>query len=60
MSETSRSAGVHRREFLKILGATGAATTAVGCSSDRVEKLIPYLVHPDDTVTGASNYYPTH
>src|SRR5918911_3877359 len=46
-----------RREFLKILGATGAATAAIGCSSDRVEKLIPYLVQPDETVPDVSNYY---
>ena len=59
MTDTSKSAGVRRRDFLKILGATGAATAAVGCSSDRVEKLIPYLVHPDDTVPGVSNYYAT-
>ncbi|HEU4641733.1 MAG TPA: 4Fe-4S dicluster domain-containing protein [Gemmatimonadaceae bacterium] len=56
MSETSQS-GVRRREFLKILGATGAASAAIGCSSDRVEKLIPYLNHPDETVPGVSNYY---
>src|SRR5919201_1009795 len=46
-----------RRLFLKILGASGAATAAIGCSSDRVEKLIPYLVHPDETVPDVSNYY---
>src|SRR5919201_504111 len=46
-----------RRDFLKILGASGAATAAIGCSSDRVEKLIPYLVHPDETVPGVSNFY---
>src|SRR5919199_1733981 len=46
-----------RREFLKILGASGAATAAIGCSSDRVEKLIPYLVQPDETVPDVSNYY---
>ncbi|MDQ8154519.1 MAG: twin-arginine translocation signal domain-containing protein [Gemmatimonadota bacterium] len=35
--------GVKRRDFLKVLGVTGAATTMVGCSSDQVEKLIPYV-----------------
>jgi molybdopterin-containing oxidoreductase family iron-sulfur binding subunit len=59
MSEPTQSSGVRRRDFLKILGATGAATAAVGCSSDRVEKLIPYLNHPDNTVPGVSTYYAT-
>src|SRR6185312_6137581 len=57
MTETSTPAGVHRREFLKILGATGAATAAIGCSTDRVDKLIPYLNNPDETVPMVSNYY---
>ncbi|HEU4565664.1 MAG TPA: molybdopterin-dependent oxidoreductase, partial [Gemmatimonadaceae bacterium] len=59
MSDTQQSSGVRRREFLKILGATGATTAVVGCSSDRVEKLIPYLNHPDNTVPGVSTYYAT-
>ena len=57
MSETSTPSGVRRREFLRILGATGAATAAVGCSSDRVAHLIPYLNQPDETVPMVSNYY---
>ncbi|MHB1224959.1 MAG: molybdopterin-dependent oxidoreductase [Gemmatimonadaceae bacterium] len=59
MSTETGSAGVKRRDFLKVLGATGAAGAMVGCSSDRVEKLIPYLVNPDHTVAGVSNYYAT-
>ena len=51
--------GVKRREFLKVVGATGAAATAVGCSSEHVEKLIPYFVSPDETVPGVSTYYAT-
>jgi len=57
MSENSTPSGVRRREFLKVLGAGGVATAAIGCSSDRVEKLIPYLNHPDETVPMVSNYY---
>jgi molybdopterin-containing oxidoreductase family iron-sulfur binding subunit len=57
-SETTKS-GVRRREFLKVVGATGAAATAIGCSSERVEKLIPYFVSPDETVPGVSTYYAT-
>jgi molybdopterin-containing oxidoreductase family iron-sulfur binding subunit len=48
---------VKRREFLKVLGSTGAAATAVGCSMERVEQLIPYVVSPDHTVPGVSTNY---
>jgi molybdopterin-containing oxidoreductase family iron-sulfur binding subunit len=51
--------GVKRREFLKVLGVGTAATTMIGCASERVEKLIPYLVSPDQTVPGVSTYYAT-
>ena len=50
---------VKRREFLKVLGAGTAATTMLGCASEKVEKLIPYLVSPDQTVPGVSTYYAT-
>ena len=59
MSTETGSAGVKRRDFLKVLGATGAATTLVGCTSENVGKLIPYVVSPDNTVPGVSNYYAT-
>jgi molybdopterin-containing oxidoreductase family iron-sulfur binding subunit len=59
MSEEHPATAVKRREFLKVLGATGAATTMIGCSPERVERLIPYLVSPDETVPGVSNYYAT-
>src|SRR5262245_4697138 len=52
------SSAVKRREFLKVLGATGAAAT-VGCTSENVGKLIPYVVSPDETVPGVSTYYAT-
>lgn len=52
-------AAVKRREFLKVLGVSSAATAAVGCGTSSVEKLIPYLVSPDNTVPGVSNYYAT-
>ncbi|HJR63916.1 MAG TPA: molybdopterin-dependent oxidoreductase [Gemmatimonadaceae bacterium] len=59
MSDAPPPSAVRRREFLKVLGVTGAATAAVGCTSDAVEKLIPYVVSPDQTVPGVSNYYAT-
>ncbi|MDA1080419.1 MAG: 4Fe-4S dicluster domain-containing protein [Gemmatimonadetes bacterium] len=48
---------VRRRDFLKVLGVGGAAAATVGCYSDQVEKLIPYVASPDNTVPGVSTYY---
>ena len=59
MSNDTGSKGVKRRDFLKVLGTAGAAVTTVGCSTDKVAKLIPYLVHPDQTISGVSTYYTT-
>ena len=57
--EQPKRDGVKRRDFLKVLGAAGAATSLVGCAQEKVEKLIPYLVSPDNTVPGVSTYYAT-
>jgi Fe-S-cluster-containing dehydrogenase component len=60
MSQEKTANGVKRRDFLKVVGVTTAATTTmVGCTSEKVEKLIPYLVSPDETVPGVSTYYAT-
>jgi Fe-S-cluster-containing dehydrogenase component len=59
MSQKTESNGVRRRDFLKILGASGAAVAAAGCTPEPSGKLIPYLVSPDQTVPGVSNYYAT-
>ncbi|MCC6317663.1 MAG: 4Fe-4S dicluster domain-containing protein [Gemmatimonadaceae bacterium] len=59
MGPDGTTGGVKRRTFLKVLGAAGAATTAVGCTNEQVEKLIPYLESPDQTVPGVSTYYST-
>jgi molybdopterin-containing oxidoreductase family iron-sulfur binding subunit len=58
MSQGTPKAGVKRREFLKVLGASSAAVAAAGCTTD-AGKLIPYLVSPDQTVPGVSTYYAT-
>ena len=56
MSEPTKQ-GVKRREFLKVLGA-GSAAGAAACS-EPTGKLIPYLVSPDQTVSGVSTYFAT-
>jgi anaerobic selenocysteine-containing dehydrogenase/Fe-S-cluster-containing dehydrogenase component len=51
-------APVDRRRFLKVLGVTTAGTAALsGCSTDRVTKLIPYLVQPEEQVPGLATWY---
>ena len=57
MAEESGST-IDRRRFLTVLGTTSAGAAALGgCSTDRVEKLIPYLVQAEDQVPGVATYY---
>jgi molybdopterin-containing oxidoreductase family iron-sulfur binding subunit len=52
--------GVKRRDFLKVVGVSGVAAAAAACyPNDKVEKLIPYVASPDNTVPGVSTYYAT-
>ncbi|HEX9611817.1 MAG TPA: molybdopterin-dependent oxidoreductase [Gemmatimonadales bacterium] len=53
---------MNRRRFLNVLGATGggaAALTACGIGPEPTEKLIPYLVPPEDQIPGTATYYAT-
>ena len=47
-----------RRDFLKLMGIAGSTSLLAGCNLDRnSEKLIPYLVPPDDgVVPGEATY----
>ncbi len=49
--------GIKRRDFLKVIGAGGAGATMFGCSTERVEKLLPYVI-PDEGITpGVATWY---
>src|SRR5207237_2073255 len=53
---------IDRRRFLKVLGVTGAgaaALSACGIVSEPTEKLIPYLIQPEDQSPGTATYYAT-
>jgi len=51
------SDGFKRRDFLKVLGVSGAGAGLVGCSTERVEQLLPYVVPPDDLTPGVATWY---
>jgi len=49
-------AEIDRRDFLKLVGVGAGAAAAAGCS-DHVEKLIPYVVQPEEITPGNPVYY---
>ncbi len=48
---------VQRRDFLKFLGMGAAMTALAACARRPVEKIIPYLVKPEEINIGTANYY---
>jgi anaerobic selenocysteine-containing dehydrogenase/Fe-S-cluster-containing dehydrogenase component len=47
---------IDRRNFLKLIGVSAGAAAATGCS-DPVEKLIPYVVQPEEITPGLAVIY---
>ena len=56
--DKDKSNGFSRREFLGIMGASIALAGLSGCRRP-VEKIIPYVVAPEEIVPGNPNYYAT-
>ena len=52
------SNGIKRRDFLKVIGVSGAGA-ATACSTGEPEKLLPYVIPPEDIVPGVSTWYTT-
>ena len=52
----SDSMTFQRRDFLKLVGI-GVAATAAGCAQPPQEKLIPYLVQPNDVLPGIPYWF---
>jgi molybdopterin-containing oxidoreductase family iron-sulfur binding subunit len=50
---------VKRRDFLKVLGVSTAGAGLVGCSTDEVEKLIPYVTPSENITPGVATWYST-
>lgn len=48
--------GYSRRDFLKVIGASSGVALA-SCGKELPEKLIPYVIQPDDTIPGVATWY---
>ncbi|HEX9295191.1 MAG TPA: 4Fe-4S dicluster domain-containing protein [Polyangiaceae bacterium] len=51
--------GVHRRELLKLLGASLGLAGVAGCAPTRTEKILPYTVPPKEMTPGIAREYAT-
>jgi anaerobic selenocysteine-containing dehydrogenase/Fe-S-cluster-containing dehydrogenase component len=50
---------VGRRTFIKLLGAAAPAVAASACSPGTPERIIPYVIPPEDEVPGVATWYAT-
>ena len=50
---------VGRRTLLKVLGAAAPAAAAAACAPGAAERIVPYVVPPDDLVPGVAAWYAT-
>ena len=48
---------VERRTFLKVLGSAGPAAAISACSPIPPEKVIPYVIPPEDAIPGIATWY---
>jgi len=56
--EIEKSKGVSRREFLGLMGASLALAGLASCRRP-VEKIIPYVIAPEEIIPGIPNFYAT-
>jgi anaerobic selenocysteine-containing dehydrogenase/Fe-S-cluster-containing dehydrogenase component len=53
------SNGPNRREFLKVLGVSGAGAGLTACGTGGAERLIPYVTPAEEIVPGTATWYRT-
>ncbi len=49
--------GIERRDFLRVMGAGGAGAAMFGCSDQRVQKLLPYVIPDEEITPGVATWY---
>jgi MoCo/4Fe-4S cofactor protein with predicted Tat translocation signal len=52
-------AGVDRRKFLQLMGASLALAGLAGCGASPDEKIVPYVRQPENTIPGIPQFYAT-
>ena len=52
-------AGIGRRTVLKVLGSAGPAAAVAACSPVAPEKIIPFVIPPEDVIPGVATWYAT-
>src|ERR687897_620069 len=58
MSDDPQPAAIDRRRFLTVLGVSGGGAVALsGCTTEKVGRLIPFLVQSEDQVPGVATWY---
>ncbi len=50
---------VHRRDFLRLMGASLALAGLGACTKQRIEKIVPYVNQPEQIVPGKPLYFAT-
>lgn len=50
---------LNRRQFLRLVGTTGALVASGACEKGPVERLIPWVIPPEDLVPGIAVWYAT-
>lgn len=53
------SSGFDRRSFLKLAGFSFAGAALAGCQEGKMEKVIPFLIQPEEITPGLAYWYTT-
>ena len=57
--QKSLTQNVGRRTFLKVLGNTAPAAAIAACAPGSTERIIPYVIPPEDVIPGVATWYAT-
>lgn len=57
-SNEAETSGTSRRDFLKVMGFSTAAVALAACETP-VNRVVPYVVKPEEVTPGVANFYAT-